>query len=630
MFRARCLPSFGDRSWRRLNNLSKDEIGLLSNARCLSEGVDVPALDGVAFIDPKGSEIDVIQSVGRAIRKSTAKTMGTIILPVFIERTDDAETELASSQFKPIWDVLQALKSHDDRLSNELDQLRIELGAKRIKKVGKLHLVKIVFDLPTSVGPTFASALRVAVVAQTTDSWMFWYGLLEAFVKKYKHCRVARQHRSPDLGQWVISQRTNKDRLSPERRALLDKLGFDWDPFATLWEEGFEHLQAFVKKYKHSNVAKEYRSPDGYRLGQWVNGQRANKDRLLPERVARLEKLKFDWDPLSTRWEEGYEHLQAFVKKYKHSDVAKEYRSPDGYRLGQWVRIRRANKDQLSPERIAQLETLGFDWNLRKSNWEECFQYLQTFVKQYKHCHVAISYRTPDGYPLGRWTGKQRTRKDRLSPERLARLEKLKFDWDPKVSQWDEGFEHLQAFVKKHKHCHVPEGYKSEDGYSLGNWTSNVRLKKFQIAPERTARLDKLGLDWDPFATQWEEGFEHLKEFVKKHKHCHVAISYRSPDGYRLGAWVGRQRSNRDEIAPEHISRLEKLKFDWNPTATKWEEGFDHLQSFVKKHKHCRVTYSYRSPDGYRLGRWMFHQRAIYSKTPPERRQRLSKLGCIF
>ena len=63
-------------------------------------------------------------------RLSENKTMGTIVIPVFIEQTDNAEEALEASEFKPIWDVLEALKSHDDRLSDELDQLRIELGAK--------------------------------------------------------------------------------------------------------------------------------------------------------------------------------------------------------------------------------------------------------------------------------------------------------------------------------------------------------------------------------------------------------------------------------------------------------------------------------------------------------------------
>ena len=101
---------------KRLKEVGENEVGLLSNARCLSEGVDVPALDGVAFIDAKSSEIDIVQAVGRAIRLSAKKEMGTIVIPVFIERHEDPEEAVASSNFKPIWDVLDALKSHDDVL----------------------------------------------------------------------------------------------------------------------------------------------------------------------------------------------------------------------------------------------------------------------------------------------------------------------------------------------------------------------------------------------------------------------------------------------------------------------------------------------------------------------------------
>jgi len=228
---------------KRLKNIGNGEIGLLSNARCLSEGVDVPALDGIAFIDPRSSEIDIIQSVGRAIRLSENKTTGTIVIPVFIEQTDDAEAALEASEFKPIWDILEALKSHDDRLSNELDQLRIELGAKRKRSVGANDLTKIVFDLPTSVDERFAESLRSYLVAQTTESWMFWYGLLQAFVNEHGHCRVVRNYKTDDdyrLGSWVNNQRANKDALEPDRRQLLEALpGWSWDPRSDQWEEGF-------------------------------------------------------------------------------------------------------------------------------------------------------------------------------------------------------------------------------------------------------------------------------------------------------------------------------------------------------------------------------------------------------
>ncbi len=70
------------------------ERGVLTNARCLTEGVDVPTLDGVAFIDPRRSQVDVVQAVGRAIRKAEDKTVGTIVIPVFVDEDDDPEEAL--------------------------------------------------------------------------------------------------------------------------------------------------------------------------------------------------------------------------------------------------------------------------------------------------------------------------------------------------------------------------------------------------------------------------------------------------------------------------------------------------------------------------------------------------------
>jgi predicted helicase len=116
---------------RRLDRLAHPDArsrALLANARCLAEGVDVPALDGVAFIDPRRSEVDIVQAIGRAIRKAPNKKLGTIILPVFINTTDDPEAALDDSAFKPVWDVLRALRAHDEDLAEQLDSIRRALG----------------------------------------------------------------------------------------------------------------------------------------------------------------------------------------------------------------------------------------------------------------------------------------------------------------------------------------------------------------------------------------------------------------------------------------------------------------------------------------------------------------------
>jgi predicted helicase len=106
---------------QRLGKLDDDERGLLANVRCLAEGVDLPSLDSVAFIDPRQSEVDIVQAVGRAIRLATDKTIGTIVIPVFIASDEDPAAALDDSAFKTVWDIVKALRSHDDELGEELD-----------------------------------------------------------------------------------------------------------------------------------------------------------------------------------------------------------------------------------------------------------------------------------------------------------------------------------------------------------------------------------------------------------------------------------------------------------------------------------------------------------------------------
>ena len=123
--------STSDRNKRinQLKNLCNNERGVLTNARCLSEGVDVPTLDGIVFIDPRQSQVDIIQAVGRAIRKSKNKTFGTIVIPVYIPKfVENINDQILESKFSHIWKIILALKSQDDSLMEEIDSLRISLG----------------------------------------------------------------------------------------------------------------------------------------------------------------------------------------------------------------------------------------------------------------------------------------------------------------------------------------------------------------------------------------------------------------------------------------------------------------------------------------------------------------------
>ncbi|WP_329078373.1 DEAD/DEAH box helicase [[Kitasatospora] papulosa] len=117
----------------------QNQARILSNARCLSEGVDVPSLDAVLFLNPRNSVVDVVQSVGRVMRIAPGKNYGYIILPVAVPAGMSPEQALAKNdRFKTVWQVLQALRAHDDRFNATVNQ--IELNKKKPDIIGIGHI----------------------------------------------------------------------------------------------------------------------------------------------------------------------------------------------------------------------------------------------------------------------------------------------------------------------------------------------------------------------------------------------------------------------------------------------------------------------------------------------------------
>ena len=113
-------------NWLREENESKHDCRILSNARCLSEGVDVPDLDAIMFMHPRKSQIDIVQAVGRVMRKAKRKKMGYIILPVVIPAGESAVKSLDDNKkYGIVWGVLNALRAHDDRFDASINKFDI-------------------------------------------------------------------------------------------------------------------------------------------------------------------------------------------------------------------------------------------------------------------------------------------------------------------------------------------------------------------------------------------------------------------------------------------------------------------------------------------------------------------------
>ncbi|MCZ0730904.1 DEAD/DEAH box helicase [Mycolicibacterium iranicum] len=620
---------------QHLKDLDDGERGLLANARCLSEGVDVPALDGVAFIDPRRSEVDIVQAVGRAIRKSETKKLGTIVIPVFIDTAQDADVALDSSIFKPVWDVIKALRAHDTELGEHLDALRREIGRTGSKPnlPSKIHI-----DVPATVGKDFIDAFRVHVVDATTAPWEFWFGLLQRYVTEHGHTRLTalEKYNGLRLGQWVSQQRyhRNKGNLDPARARLLESFpDWLWDAVTDQWEEGFRSLQGYVRLHGDALVPQSFRSADNYRLGQWVTIQRTVfRDReMSQERQARLEALpKWSWAPRDSRWDSRYAELEDYVRANGRAQVPRA----DG-QLAIWAQTQRSRyaKGTLRPDRVGRLEALpGWVWDPHEAAWETGFANLREYVKCAETSWVPDSVILDNGYRLGGWVNNQRTMyaKGLLPVEYQRRLEGLSGWMWTSQDQWEEGFRQLAVYIEKHGNALVPAKY-TVGGYSLGSWvgTQRANYQRGTLRSERKARLADLdGWSWDPHADKWEDGFQRICDYVREYGDAMVPYGYVAAD-YQLGAWVLTQRGLRKKgkLEPERERRLDGLRgWKWDAADDSWEKKFSVLCEYVAREGHALVPQKHVE-NGVKLGQWITflrHNRTL--RNSAERTARLEAL----
>ena len=622
------------RKLAQLKNLQDNQRGLLTNARCLSEGVDVPSLDGVAFIDPKSSQIDIIQAVGRAIRLSENKVAGTIILPVFISKSDDPEQALESSNFKPLWDVLNALKAHDDALGDELNQIRSELGHKGTGKVESYAFSKISIDLPVGIDQSFGDGLRTLLVEQTTASWEFWYGLLKSYSEVHGDCLVSARFSTRDsykLGVWVSNQRNQKDVISAKRKHRLESLkGWSWDAHEAQWETGYAALKQYAEEHGDCLVHHKFILKDGYKLGQWVAVQRKQKDTTSPDRKIRLESLQgWSWDPFEDQWEAGYIALSDYAKKYGNCSVPQKLISINGYKLGVWVSNQRSQYEIISPDRKRMLENLtGWSWDGLEAQWETGYLAYKNYIEEYGPS-IPKNFITKNGYRLKQWVLNQKRQKETISPERKMRLESLQgWSWEQQEAQWETGYYALKEYLKQNGNCLVQDKFITEAGYRLGQWVAVQRKQKNTTSPERKIQLEALkGWSWDSFEAQWEAGYLNLKNYAEQYGNCLVPQGFELEDGYKLGQWVGTQRRQKETISFTRKARLENLQgWAWDSGDAKWELGYIALKKYSEEYGNCLVPGKFNTQDGYKLGQWVGTQRRQKETISFARKARLENL----
>lgn len=468
---------------------------VMSNARCLTEGVDVPAVDMVAFISPRKSKVDIVQATGRAMRKSPGKEFGYVMVPLFVEQAanESIEDALKRTGFDDVWDLLGAMREQDDVLVDIIRQMQEDKG--RTGGYDESRFSERVEVLGPSVS---LKTIRESITAECLDSlgvsWDEWFGRLVEYVSQEGHCRVPKDYQAKvgyRLGQWLVRQRSARADLPANRRERLEAVnGWVWDVREAEWDTRFNGLKAY--KSEHGNVDVPIKLESG--LGMWVSVQRRSEKngKLSPEKKARLNEVGFIWDTLDAQWVDRLTELVTY--KEKHGDFHVPQNHPSG--LGSWISQQKlyASKGKLPEERKAMLEQVGFSWENRKpkSDWDERFNELTCYKEKHGSLEVPRSY--PGG--LGTWVGNQKSflKKNQISNERRQKLIGLGLEYESLEAQWEERFIELIEYKKKYGDLMVPIGWAT----GLGPWVKNQRAfaKSGRMADERRDRLDAIGFGW--------------------------------------------------------------------------------------------------------------------------------------
>ena len=179
----------------------------MSNARCLTEGVDVPAVDVVAFLSPRKSKVDIVQAAGRAMRKPEGKEMGYVLLPLFLETQEHETIEeaLERTDFEEAWDVLQARQEQDTVLAEIIREMREERGRKGGFDDSRLRERVEVLGPEVSL-ELLRNAVSTAIVDRLGVTWDERYGELRRYKDRFGDCNVPiAWSENPKLATWVAT-----------------------------------------------------------------------------------------------------------------------------------------------------------------------------------------------------------------------------------------------------------------------------------------------------------------------------------------------------------------------------------------------------------------------------------------
>lgn len=515
-----------------LNEFRKSNKGLITNARCLTEGIDIPKLDVVFFSDPKYSKVDIVQAVGRVLRKSPDKKFGYIVLPIYhTEKGDKRETQRMNA-FKSVINVVKAMAEHDERLQLEIDGIKMSRGKIKGNKISHLEYF---IDSPIEfydVVEKIKESLFLEIIESVHSSWNILFNEFKNFIHENK--RYPQKEENANLYGWISSQRTafRTDRLTDEKFEKLENINFIWNMQDENWDTNLEKTKKYIDEHngktppqirtdrypklydKVNKVWLDEELSELHSLGIWCMGliRTFKRGELSKERITQLRSIGFYFNRYEHKWLTQYDK---FSKILNSSDSKDDIPNT----LLQWLQIQLKKEDIEDYQQVA-LKELEINYNnlqtIHDVNWEKHYESLLKFINKYNRLPKINDDQTSklynkgtDEYHLAGWIGHQAKfiREESLNEYRKRKLKSLIPDFGKRRrglrKDWIYYYEQYIIFQKKYNR---EPNQKSKDNLEarIGSWISINKQKyhgkyrdgQYKLSSKQIALLEKIGFDF--------------------------------------------------------------------------------------------------------------------------------------
>jgi superfamily II DNA or RNA helicase len=626
-----------------LEEFKNSEKAIISNARCLTEGVDVPTIDLVYFCDPKNSKVDIVQAVGRALRKKEGKKLGLIVVPIYHSKKDEVENSISSGSFKNLLQVIRSLCDQDERLQDEINFIAFGKGK---RKSNKIDIVSSSFleEQDKIILEGFEEKLRNSlfdqIIEKSSNNWDLWFlnlkNYLESNNKEYPNKKDDK-----DLYSWIANQRNRKKNgtLKNEELRKLNSINFVWSIVEWKWEKMFSKFQ----EYTNDNVFPPCQGIDDDELVKWYKYQTTCiKENKIISKEQKRRFLTID---------KSFEGPSSRKKWFKPYNVLLKFREENQNRWPQYDRTnpklteselnvfcqtirKRFREGALENYWFEKMIAIGFNFEGKTDHWTDYCKTIKDLLESKNT--VSVNEIGENAYS---WIirHKKKYESGELNEYENKKIEELNLELY--FETWEQKFEKVKNWTEQNGK--LPTKMTQKDFHS---WLSSQRsvYNNNRLTDKQIQVLQSIGYDLDAKGKEkerdrWIEMFEYVKSFKSEND----SWPKYGGDGLegKMYNWCQAQRQaqagthsggKRKPLQQWQVDKLETIEFVWNnredeKTWDEWFQAFSQLDIIDGSINLPSMIDGKRNP----LYAWWAKQKYDYKNGNllPENLQKLKEFG---